>query len=161
MASETKCHALGCGGKSGQASAALVYAVRVANRSSNGWGVDSDIAYTLDRSGPSAVALKIRTRDNVSVPVIGSEIANTLLAPQGRYDKAMAFVLEEGLSWVVRYLTPRECERLQGIPDEYTLIPWRKGLAADSPRYKAIGNGMAVPCVVWLLARIDKAKLKR
>ena len=35
----------------------------------------------------------------------------------------------------VRRLTPRECERLQGFPDDWTLVPWRKGMATDSPRY--------------------------
>jgi DNA (cytosine-5)-methyltransferase 1 len=56
-----------------------------------------------------------------------------------------------------RYLTPRECERLQGIPDDYTLIPWRGGWAPDGPRYRAIGNGMAVPCLGWLFARLAGA----
>jgi DNA (cytosine-5)-methyltransferase 1 len=54
----------------------------------------------------------------------------------------------------VRRLTPRECERLQGIPDDHTLVPYRGKPAADGPRYKAIGNGMAVPCVAWILRRI-------
>lgn len=57
----------------------------------------------------------------------------------------------------VRRLTPRECERLQGFPDEYTLIPWRKRDAQDcpdGPRYKAIGNSKAVPVVRWLGRRI-------
>lgn len=56
---------------------------------------------------------------------------------------------------VVRRLTPRECERLQGFPDDYTLIPWRKGLAPDGPRYKSLGNSMAVPCMSWLGRRIQ------
>lgn len=50
----------------------------------------------------------------------------------------------------VRRLTPRECERLQGFPDDYTLIPYRGKLAADAPRYKALGNSMAVPVIHWL-----------
>lgn len=54
----------------------------------------------------------------------------------------------------VRRLTPRECERLQGFPDDYTLIPYRKGLAADGPRYKALGNSMAVPVMRWIGERI-------
>ena len=54
----------------------------------------------------------------------------------------------------VRRLTPRECERLQGLPDDYTLIPYRGKPAADAPRYKAIGNGMAVSVVSWLFRRI-------
>jgi len=82
----------------------------------------------------------------------------------------------------VRRLTPRECERLQGFPDDYTLIPmgivsqaraekilaagdharqddagnWWK-MAADGPRYKALGNSWAVPNVVWIGRRIDQA----
>lgn len=54
----------------------------------------------------------------------------------------------------VRRLTPRECERLQGFPDDYTLIPWRKGVAPDGPRYKALGNSMAVPVMAWIGRRI-------
>jgi DNA (cytosine-5)-methyltransferase 1 len=59
----------------------------------------------------------------------------------------------------VRRLTPRECERLQGIPDDYTLIPWRGKSAEecpDGPRYKAIGNSKAVPVVCWIGQRILK-----
>ena len=87
----------------------------------------------------------------------------------------------------IRRLTPLECERLQGFPDNWTLIPTRKArkvqrdmeiylmrkrpdlspeqiklLAADSPRYKAIGNSMAVPVMRWIGERIkmvDSLKL--
>ena len=55
----------------------------------------------------------------------------------------------------VRRLTPRECERLQGFPDDYTLIPYRGKPAKDGPRYKAIGNSMAVPVMRWIGRRID------
>ncbi len=57
----------------------------------------------------------------------------------------------------VRRLTPRECERLQGFPDDYTRIPWRNQDAdhcPDGPRYKALGNSMAVPVMRWLGERI-------
>ena len=54
----------------------------------------------------------------------------------------------------VRRLTPRECERLQGFPDDYTLIPYRGKQAADGPRYKALGNSMAVPVMRWIGQRI-------
>ncbi|AYN19588.1 DNA cytosine methyltransferase [Alcaligenes aquatilis] len=56
--------------------------------------------------------------------------------------------------WRVRRLMPVECERLQGMPDDYTLIPYRGKPAADTPRYKAIGNSMAVPCMAWLGQRL-------
>jgi len=54
----------------------------------------------------------------------------------------------------VRRLTPRECERLQGFPDDYTLVEYRSKLAADGPRYKALGNSMAVPVMRWIGQRI-------
>jgi site-specific DNA-cytosine methylase len=84
----------------------------------------------------------------------------------------------------VRRLTPRECERLQGLPDDYTLIPhgaayrrtpkdtqWLRyvlqsqnissldqaRLAADGPRYRSIGNAIAVPCLVWIGSRLLQA----
>ncbi len=57
----------------------------------------------------------------------------------------------------VRRLTPRECERLQGFPDDYTNITYRKKPASDGPRYKALGNSMAVPCMHWLGVRIGRA----
>jgi DNA (cytosine-5)-methyltransferase 1 len=58
----------------------------------------------------------------------------------------------------VRRLTPVECERLQGFPDNYTAIPWRKKPAdecPDGPRYKALGNSMAVPVMRWIGERIQ------
>jgi site-specific DNA-cytosine methylase len=54
----------------------------------------------------------------------------------------------------VRRLTPRECERLQGFPDDHTLVPVRNKPAADGPRYKAIGNSMAVPVMRWIGERL-------
>lgn len=60
----------------------------------------------------------------------------------------------------VRRLTPVECERLQGFPDDYTRIPWKGKPASecpDGPRYKALGNSMAVPCMYWIGWQIRKA----
>lgn len=55
----------------------------------------------------------------------------------------------------VRRLTPLECERLQGFPDGYTAIPYRGQQATDSPRYKSLGNSMAVPVMRWIGSRIQ------
>lgn len=55
----------------------------------------------------------------------------------------------------VRRLTPRECERLQGFPDDYTQVSYRNKPAADGPRYKALGNSMAVPVMRWIGERIQ------
>jgi DNA (cytosine-5)-methyltransferase 1 len=69
----------------------------------------------------------------------------------GAHPPAMA------MASAVRRLTPRECERLQGFPDDYTAIPWRKKDSEDcpdGPRYKALGNSMAVPVMHWIGKRI-------
>jgi site-specific DNA-cytosine methylase len=61
----------------------------------------------------------------------------------------------------IRRLTPLECERLQGFPDNWTLIPWKNKPiedCPDGPRYKACGNSMAVPCMRWIGQRINDAK---
>jgi DNA (cytosine-5)-methyltransferase 1 len=65
-------------------------------------------------------------------------------------------LIHEGM--MVRRLTPLECERLQGLPDNYTLVPYRGKLATDSPRYRAIGNSFAVPVVRWLGRRIQRVE---
>ncbi|WP_410198938.1 phage N-6-adenine-methyltransferase [Citrobacter braakii] len=88
--------------------------------------------------------------------------------PQGKgYQEDVAFtqdsrssadVVQYGMQ--VRRLTPIECERLQGFPDNHTMIRWRGKDAAecpDGPRYKAIGNSMAVPVMRWIGERIAAA----
>lgn len=61
--------------------------------------------------------------------------------------------------YIVRRLTPRECERLQGMPDDHTKIPYRGkpvDECPDTPRYKAIGNSMCVNVMRWIGERIKK-----
>ena len=94
---------------------AVAYSVRLANTSSNGWGIQEEVTHTLDCTAGPAVQSAMQ----------------------------------------VRRLTPTECERLQGFPDGYTLVPVRGKPAADGPRYKALGNSWAVPNVRWIGQRID------
>jgi DNA (cytosine-5)-methyltransferase 1 len=123
------------------------YGVRTANTGSNGWGVAEEAMHTLDLASPHAV----------------------------------------GYRFGVRRLTPRECERLQGFRDDYTLIPgWRAKPASqeerdevaaylmaaghpleqarelatmpDGPRYKALGNSMAVPVMAYIGRRIEEVE---
>lgn len=85
--------------------------------------------------------------------MIGEDVSYTLATGQ---DQTM-FQPENG-NYIVRQLTPRECERLQGFPDDWTLIPYRGKPAEecpDAPRYKALGNSMAVPVMKWLGQRIQ------
>lgn len=75
------------------------------------------------------------------------------------FGKALPVMPHQGAQkYAVRRLTPIEAERLQGFPDNYTNIPWRnKPEAPDGPRYKALGNSWAVPCVTWIGIRINEA----
>lgn len=90
------------------------------------------------------------------------EIAQTITSNYGKQvdntDSALGPNVVAATS-SVRRLTPRECERLQGFPDDYTRIAWRGrvlGLCPDGPRYKAIGNSKAVPVVRWIGHRIQE-----
>jgi DNA (cytosine-5)-methyltransferase 1 len=68
-----------------------------------------------------------------------------------------------GTTMQVRRLTPVECERLQGFPDDHTAIPWRGRPASecpDGPRYRALGNSMAVPVMSWIGLRISAIENK-
>jgi len=102
--------------------------------------------------GAGAVAVALRGRDDGATAEVGDDCAFTLRASSSGGDKPHALT-----SMAVRRLTPRECERLQGFPDDYTLVPWRGKPAdqcPDGPRYKALGNSWAVPCVRWIGHRI-------
>ena len=64
----------------------------------------------------------------------------------------------------VRRLTPRECEWLQGFPDDWTLIPWHgrpREQCPDGPRYRALGNAFAVPVIRWIGERIQRLEALR
>ena len=100
-----------------------------------------------------------------TIAIQGNLIGRDKGGPQGvgastdgvMYTMTKADVHGVAQAMTVRRLTPRECERLQGFPDDYTLIPWRKKAAADcpdGPRYKALGNSMAVNCMEWIGERI-------
>ena len=83
---------------------------------------------------------------------LAKQLARQLGTPLPQLPRAWA---SEPRSTAVRRLTPTECERLMGFPDGYTAIQWRGKPAADGPRYKALGNSMAVPVLRWLLTRIE------
>lgn len=68
---------------------------------------------------------------------------------------------DSACDYVVRRLTPRECERLQGFPDDWTRIPYRGKTAEecpDGPRYKAMGNSWGTNCAEWILRRLLAAR---
>ena len=83
--------------------------------------------------------------------LIGEEVAFTVAATQDQ-------TLMDGTAseYVVRRLTPVECERLQGFQDGYTDIPYKGNEhPPDTPRYKALGNSFAVPVVRWIGERMQ------
>ena len=102
-------------------------------------------------------------RGNPIVPVltVGALCAHSYTGgmggrPEGAVAGHVLPVLEQlQRQWRVRRLTPRECERLQGFPDDYTLVPHRGKPAADGPRYKALGNSMCTLVMRWLGQRIE------
>ncbi|WP_446744271.1 DNA cytosine methyltransferase [Silvibacterium acidisoli] len=127
--------------------------------------------------GQVAVAMNLRGRDGGAMPEL-SDLASLRAADGG---SSRSYVLQDvadtltsswhesngatpgnnvGLvnavlsGWRVRRITPREAERLQGFPDDFTLVPYRGRMMADGPRYKMLGNSMAVPVVRKIGERI-------
>lgn len=139
-----------------------------------GQDVTGTLGTNADRASGGAPCVAFDSRqDPVSSPHISGALGSS--SPQAQ---AVASAMQ------VRRLTPRECERLQGFPDDYTMIPWRtwqeaqrKGVSyetllrtrgmtlrgpsveecPDGPRYKALGNSMAVPVMRWIGRRISDA----
>lgn len=108
-----------------------------------------DMAAPLDTDGHTmAVAFAENNRSEVNE----RDVAYPLKTGGGKPGQSYP-AIRDGIA--VRRLTPRECERLQGFPDDYTLVPFRGKPASDSPRYKALGNSMAVPVMRWLGERIE------
>ena len=172
---------LSCG-RDGMTSAAVI-AFGAQNSAAQGDSVSTDVTPTLDKSKTPAVAFAqnqigevregdvantLNTNFNASgrntplvrLPAVAwdeelnarVELAGTLLrgGAGGRHDGVMQ-------ASAVRRLTPKECERLQGFSDDYTQIKWRNKPAEncpDGPRYKAMGNSMAVPVMRWIGERI-------
>jgi DNA (cytosine-5)-methyltransferase 1 len=133
-----------------------------------GKGWQEEVAFTQDsRSCADAVAVAqpvaaFKGGQGAAAGSIGYDehVAPTLSAADSGSNRTPALLT----AMQVRRLTPVECERLQGFPDNYTAIPWRKkpsGECPDGPRYKALGNSMAVPVMRWIGERIqavDKIK---
>jgi DNA (cytosine-5)-methyltransferase 1 len=124
------------------------------NSANQGDSVSTQVTPTLDKSKTPAVAIQAQ-------------------ALKGKQPKSQGFGIDDsGVSYTltsgdrhavgtqsaVRRLIPTECERLQGFPDNFTRIPWRNKSAddcPDGPRYKAMGNSMAVPVMRWIGERIQ------
>ena len=111
----------------------------------NGLGCQDDLAYTLTATDRHAVFSRQRVdafRQN--------NVASTQSARQYKDATDLICQQAEVYAYLIRRLTPLECERLQGFPDGWTDIPD----ASDSARYKALGNSVAIPCVEFIISRI-------
>ncbi len=116
-----------------------------------------DPCHTLakDNAAHAAVAFTVGNAARGQGPSPSSEVFPTLKSGEGRgLDDQWPSVMT---NMTVRRLTPRECERLQGFPDDWTMIPYRgkpPEQCPDGPRYKALGNSMACNCMAWIGERI-------
>ena len=123
-----------------------------------------DLSKTLDTSrglDPSCNQGGIAVAVDVYNQAIDGNTAATLTSACGGTNTSGPKAMQ---SMAVRRLTPRECERLQGFNDDHTMIPWRNKPAdqcPDGPRYKALGNSMAVPCMAWIGKRIARVENER
>ena len=116
----------------------------------NGIGIQNDVAYTLTSADRHAIFRrqrvdKFREDDTASTQSARQGKDATDLICQPSRDTLAVFL--------IRRLTPLECERLQGFPDGWTDLPG----ASDSARYKALGNSVPVPCVEYIMAGIARA----
>lgn len=119
----------------------------------------SDVTPTIRRGGSGgAVAFSWQQGDDSKHGADGR--GRSWVARAGDYTGSIRTTARDAVAGEaasgVRRLTPRECERLQGFPDDWTLIPWKKGVAPDSLRYKALGNSVAVPVVEWIARRLPE-----
>jgi DNA (cytosine-5)-methyltransferase 1 len=181
------CHSISSGNGQGCATAAVVQPIAWANDLNASIDQMGTLIKggAGGRHEGVAVAVALRGREGGATAELGDEVQNCLRASQGGGDKphVLAPVVTRDIAqtitsnygkqcdnsdtalgpnaaiqhMAVRRLTPVECERLQGFPDDYTAIPWRKKPASecpDGPRYKALGNSMAVPVMAWIGRRI-------
>ena len=118
------------------------------DKAQNGKGWSEGVSYTLDATGLQGVVAPTLTTNNPSRSPQASEVTQQINAV---YQASMA----------VRRLTPTECERLQGFSDGYTDIMLNGKQTPDGPRYKALGNSMAVNVMKWIGERINSYEQSR
>ena len=114
----------------------------------NGLGCQENLAYTLTAADRHAVYSRQRVDD-----FRRNDVVSTQSAHQHKDATDLICQQAESYAYLIRRLTPLECERLQGFPDGWTDIPG----ASDSARYKALGNSVAIPCVEFIMSRIAAA----
>jgi len=119
-------------------------------------------SHRMDPSGETLIAAPLtgdayadRAAEESNL-ILGTPLVSLTCGDRGLSPDQVAGGMALATRFGVRRLTPRECERLQGFADDYTLIPYRGKPAKDGPRYRAIGNSMARPVMAWIGKRIDE-----
>ena len=147
-------------------------AFRWAASPSQGLSVGVDYCHTLmaNRNGEPAVCYENHAQDSRIKEIDCSPVLSAKAGTGGSNLPLVASFMSGSnqvpdvlQSATVRRLTPRECERLMGFPDDWTRIPWRGKPAEecpDSPRYKACGNSMCVNVMRWIGMRIENVERK-
>lgn len=162
-AKQTDIHTALRGRTPGQSEASTTTVVAFANRTRDGVKVPELMkdgvtpALTNPGQGGRADAVNVMAPGPVQVQWAsgGGQVENpTMQSLRSNAEYNYQFIRN---AMQVRRLTPTECESLQGFPAGYTDVTYRKKPAADGPRYRALGNSMAVPCMWWLGMRIQKA----
>jgi len=156
----------------------IAFAWQAGGGSTSSGAFSNDLSPTLPKNQTMAVAFQSNANDGIGLdisptirtgtggkhgnpPAVAFDVYNQ--SETGNIAHTLRVSTDNGLQSTphvsagmqVRRLTPRECERLQGFPDDYTLVPYRGKPVADGPRYKALGNSFAVPVVSWIGRRID------
>ncbi len=134
------------------------YAIITGQTGANGSNVSVEVSPTIDCASPHAIAFDCKASGRNGFGI--GEVSPTLRSmshADSHQNAGGQVAVHNGMC--VRRLTPRECERLQGMPDDWTIVPNAKGKPmADGPRYKMLGNSFAVPCVRWIGEQIHKAR---
>ncbi len=149
--------------KSSQQSPSVAYPIqdgREMEKHQNGFGVASDgePSYTLDQTGAQAVAYSVREdakANTFSATELDHANALSALRPSPQSHHAQMFIAQP---MAVRRLTPIECERLMGWPDDHTRYKADGAEQADSHRYRQCGNGVASPVARWVAEHIAKVE---
>ena len=113
----------------------------------NGCGYQENLAYTITTVDRHAVYARQRV-DKFK----NDDIASTQSARQAKNATDLVVEPDRQHAQLIRRLTPLECERLQGLPDDWTNIPG----ASDSARYRALGNSVAIPCVEFIMKSLNE-----
>ena len=113
----------------------------------NSCGYQENLAYTITTVDRHAVYARQRVDEFKN-----DDIASTQSARQAKDATDLVMEPDRQYAQLIRRLTPLECERLQGFPDDWTNIPG----AADSARYRALGNSVAIPCVEFIMKSLNE-----